>query len=100
MQDSGAHCSNTCYQRREKPLSLSNYPNPGGAGGSETAFGALKIKQSWDERANAINVNGYAFTLSREGSKLAFADHTYLVTTGPKTIVIAKDGATHEGANQ
>jgi len=77
-----------------------NYPNPGGAGGSETAFGALKIKQSWDERANAINVNGYAFTLSREGSKLAFADHTYLVTTGPKTIVIAKDGATHEGANQ
>ena len=74
-----------------------NFPDPNGAGGSEASFGALKIKQSWDGHANSIDVNGCAFTLSRDdGSKLAFADHTYRVSTGQKTIVIAKDGKTHE----
>lgn len=77
-----------------------NYPVPGGSGGFESSFGALKIKQSWDSRANTISVNGYRFRLTDAGKKLAFDDLAYEVKDTPKMIFIAKDGTTREQTNK
>jgi hypothetical protein len=74
-----------------------NFPGPpGSAGGSETGFGGLKIKQTWDSRENAVSVNGYEFKLTDAGRKVSFADSVYALGGPPQTIVIDKDGKTRK----
>jgi hypothetical protein len=73
-----------------------NYPAPGGSGGSDTSFGNLKVKQSWNSQANTITVNGHTFKLTDAGNKLEFADRSYEAKGTPTTIVIGKDDKTRE----
>ena len=73
-----------------------NYPDPAGSGGGDFGFGDLKIKQAWNGHENTITVNGVDVKLTDDGKKLAFADHNYDAGETTTTIVIAKDGSTHE----
>ncbi len=62
----------------------------------EASIGDLRVS-GWG--GNAVSVNGCDMTLTDSGSKLVFADRTYVGGEGQKTIVVSKDGKTreHEG---
>jgi hypothetical protein len=73
-----------------------NRPMPE-AGQSEQEFGSLRIKQSWDDSVNRVEVNGRAFVVADEGREVTFTDHTYKAEgEARRTIVIKKNGSTRE----
>ncbi len=75
-------------------------PSPDVSTSNVAIFGNLTIAQSCDGKHNSITVGSVAFKLSDGGNKLEFADQTYQVTNAKKTIVIGKDGKSHEDAGK
>ena len=67
----------------------------GTASGGDNLHG-LRIRQFAGKDAVIVSVNNYTFKLMTGARRISFNDHFYELKQGPKTIVVGKDGKTHE----
>jgi hypothetical protein len=73
------------------------------AGGAASSGGnslrGLQFRQFAGKDGTIVSVNNYTFKVMNGAARITFNDHFYELKPGPKVIVVAKDGKTHEAPN-